>query len=275
MAIKTILVHLGDDADNANRLATALNLAKAQGAHLSGLYITRPRDLPVEVAGRAASVAYLEESAARAQENAQAAETAFRDACERARVPHDWIMEESFELSSLAVRSHAADLIVVSRGEDRYLEDRLRLRLSEELVMVTGLPVLLLPLGLPPVTPGRRILIAWKPTREAVRAIRDSLPLLATAEAVYLATVHPGTGDAVAALEIQQYLARHGVQAETLDLEAPDSSTGQTLLDAATAHQCDMLVLGAYGHSRLRELILGGVTRTLVRESRLPLLLSH
>lgn len=273
--MKTILVHLGDDADNANRLATALNLARAQAAHLSGLYITRPRDLPPEVAGRAASIAYLQESTARAQESAQAVETAFREACARARVPHDWIMEESFELPSLAVRSHAADLIIVSRGEDRYLEDRLRLRLSEELVMVTGLPVLLLPLGLPPVTPGRRILIAWKPTREAVRAIRDSLPLLATAEAVYLATVRPGTGDAIAALAVQQYLERHGVAARTLDLEAPDSDTGQTLLDAATAQECDMIVLGAYGHSRLRELILGGVTRTLVRESRLPLLLSH
>lgn len=275
MAIKTILVHLGDDQDCPARLKTAVGLAKRHRAHLVALYLTRPLDLPAEVAGRAASLPFLEERAAKAEETAKAVEAEFRAACERGALSFDWVVEESDHLESMSRHAHAADLVVVSRGPDRHFEDRFRLRLAEELVMVTGLPVLVLPAGLPAMEVGRRILVAWKPTREAVRALRDARPLLAAAEAVYLTTVHPTAGDAVATLAVQQYLERHEIAVQTLDVEEASGGTGATLLATAEAHGCDLLVSGAYGHARLREMILGGVTRSLMRGSRLPMLMSH
>jgi len=277
MALKTILVHLADDADAPARVAIAQALAKAHGAHLTALFISRPLDLPVEITGRGASLVYLEDSAAERDALARSLEAEFRATCEARGLSHDWIVEDSEHLDTLARHAHAADLIVVSRGPNRHLEDRVRLRLAEELVMVTGLPILILPPGFlaPAEVIGQRILIGWKPNREAVRAVRDALPLLQRAQRVLLATVRPTSEDAIATLEVAQYLARQEVTVETLDLAEAPGGIGETLLDAAAAHGCDLLVAGAYGHSRLREVLLGGVTRSLFRSATLPLLLSH
>jgi nucleotide-binding universal stress UspA family protein len=274
MGLKTILVHLANDEDHVARLATAMRLAKRHGAHLIALYITRPAERPAEVAGRTASLAYMRESAAEAEARARAVESEFTATCEREGLSYDWVMEDSEHLSSLAQRAHAADLVIVSRGPDVHFEDRFRLRLSEELVLVTGLPILILPPGAPALDPGQRVFVCWKPTREAVRALRDSLPLLAAAKSVHLGLVNPDKGDSVAALEIQQYLSRHGIKAQTLDLPA-QGSIGETLLAGAAAHGCDLIVSGAYGHTRLREVLTGGVTRSMLRHATVPLLLSH
>lgn len=277
MALKTILVHLADDADAPARVAVAQALAKAHGAHLTALFITRPLDLPVEVTGRGASIAYLEESAAKREEAARALEAGFRADCEARSIQHDWIVEDSDHLDTLARHAHAADLILVSRGPDLHLEDRFRLRLAEELVLVTGLPILVLPPGYQPpqAALGQRILIGWKPTREAVRAVRDALPLLRQAAKVLLTTVRPTSEDAIATLELVQYLARQEVTVETLDVVESAEGIGATLLDTASMHRCDLIVSGAYGHSRLREMLLGGVTRALFRKAAVALLLSH
>lgn len=274
MGLKTILVHLANDEDHVARLATAMRLAKRHGAHLIALYITRPGERPAEVAGRTASLAYMRESAEEAEARARAVESEFASTCEREGLSYDWVMEDSEHLDSLAQRAHAADLVIVSRGPDLHFEDRFRLRLSEELVLVTGLPIMILPPGAKAQDPGQRIFVCWKPTREAVRALRDSLPLLAAAQSVYLGLVNPDEGDSVAALEIQQFLSRHGVTAQTLDLPA-QGSIGESLLAGAAAHNCDLIVSGAYGHTRLREVLTGGVTRSLLRHATVPLLLSH
>ncbi len=275
MALKTILVHLADDPDHVARLATAMRLAKRHGAHLVALYVTQPYGLPHEVAGRGASLTYLRDSKTRTEEMARKVKAEFVAACDREGLTYDWLVEDSEHLDSLARHAQAADLVVVSRDADKHFEDRFRLLLPEELVMVTGLPILVLPPDFPSADPGRRILVCWKPTREAVRAIRDALPLLVAAEAVFIATVRPTTEDAVATLAVQQYLARHGVTVETLDVQEGSGGVGATLLHVAEAHGCDLVVSGAYGHARLREVLVGGVTRALFRHAKVPLLLSH
>ena len=277
MALTTILVHLARDADAPARLAVAERLAKTHGAHLTALYLARPLDLPAEIAGRGLSRAFLETEAERVAESARTLEEDFREQARRLGLSHDWIVADAEHLEALRTHAHAADVIVVSRGPEQALEDRVRLRLAEELVLVTGLPILILPEGYaaPAVAPGRRVLVAWKPTREAVRALRDALPILQRAERVLLTTVRPTEGDALAALEITHYLERQSVAAETLDVEENADGVAATLLAVAEAHGCDLVVAGAYGHSRLREVLFGGVTRDLFRSSRLPLLLSH
>jgi nucleotide-binding universal stress UspA family protein len=277
MALTTILVHLARDADAPARLAVAESLAKAHGAHLTALFLSRSLGLPPEIAGRGLSRAFLEGEAERAAESARSLEEEFRERASRRELSHDWIVADAEHLEALQTHAHAADLIIVSRGRDETLEDRVRLRLAEELVLVTGLPVLILPDGYAATAAalGRRVLVGWKATREAVRALRDALPILQRAERVLLTAVRPAEGDAVAALEITQYLARQGITADTIDVEANAGGIAATLLAVAEAHGCDLIVAGAYGHSRLREVLFGGVTRTLFRSSRLPLLLSH
>lgn len=276
MALTTILVHLADDADSPARLAVAETLAKAHGAHVTALFLTQPLGLAA-VTGRGLSRAYLEDAAERAQERARAVETDFREQAERLGLSHDWIVADADHLEALKTHTHAADLVIVSRVPDQALEDHVRLHMAEELVLATGLPVLILPEGFAaPAAPlGQRILVGWKHTRETVRALRDSLPLLQRARRVLLTTVRPQEGDALAALEMTQYLRRQGVTADTLDVDAEHGGIAPTLLAVAEAHGCDLLVAGAYGHSRLREILFGGVTRTLFRTSRIPLLLSH
>lgn len=275
MALKTILVHLADDPDHVSRLKVAKALAKQHGAHLTALFITRPLDFPPEITGRGASIAYAREAQARAEEKARALEAKFTETCRSSGLTHDWIVEDKEHLEALAQHAHAADLVVVSRGRNQHLEDRVRIRLAEELVMITGLPILVLPTGYEPGPLGRRIVVGWKPTREALSAVRDSLPLLQAAEKVDLVTIRPNSRDAISALEIQQYLRRQGVEAETCDFDEGPEGAGMTLLEVAQARQADLIVIGAYGHSRLREVILGGVTRTLFTRSSLPLLMRH
>ncbi len=275
MAFKTILVHVADDPDNAARLMTAQRLAKQEGAHLTALFAARSIEMPIT--GRGASLAFLESGLERARELAQALEEQFRSSCEARGQSHDWIVEDKEHLDSLARHAHAADLVVVSRSADQHLEDRFRLRLAEELVLITGLPILALPPGYraPERPPGKRVLVAWKPTREALRALRDALPLLRRAEKTFLVTVGPKAKDAVSLLEVSQFLQRHDVSVETRDVAEGEGGAGQTLIDQASAHGCDLIVAGAYGHARLRQVLMGGVSRRLLRHAPQALLLSH
>ncbi len=276
MALKTILVHLMNDPNHVSRMAVAKSLARQHGAFLTALYVTRPSERMQYIAGRGASQVFLEEAKKSAERHAEEVEQEFEAYCERNAVEHEWIVADGEHLELLAKHAHAADLLIVSRPSDEYLEDRVRTRLAEEVIMNSGLPVMVLPPGFGAEgdwTP-KRVLIGWKGTREAVRAVRDSLSILQKADSVLVGTVRPESEDAISTLEISQYLKRQGIESDTVDLQEGDG-TGKTLLAMAAAHGCDLLVAGAYGHSRLREIFTGGVTRTLLRHAEIPVLLSH
>lgn len=274
MGLKTIVVHLTNDEDHVVRMEVAKSLARQHDAFLTALYITRPSDNLQHIAGRGVSQVFLEEAMASAERHAKELELEFKDYCSRQNIPNEWIVADGEHLEELARHAHAADLLIVTRPQDENLEDRVRTRLAEQVIMNTGLPVMVLPPGFEDNWTPKRVLIGWKGTREAVRAVRDSLSILQQAEKVLVGTVHPNAEDAISTLEISKYLERQGIDAETIDL-MEDEGTGRTLLSMAQAHQCDLLVAGAYGHSRLREIFVGGVTRHLLRHSDMPLLLSH
>ena len=129
---------------------------------------------------------------------------------------------------------------------------------------------------------GTRVMVAWDGGREAARAVGDALPLLARAESVAVLVINPsqdGHGEQPGA-DIALHLARHGitVEAQHLEaqhLEAQDLSVGDALLSRLADQDIDLLVMGAYGHSRLRELVLGGVTRKIFQQMTVPVLMSH
>ena len=134
--------------------------------------------------------------------------------------------------------------------------------------------------------PARNVLIAWNASKEAARAVREALPLLARAEKVTLAIVdadrHPAALGDRPGEEVLAWLARHGIAAEVLlaqtsgqGLLKRPGDVGESLLMLAGEHGCDLMVLGAYGHSRFRETLLGGVTRTVLESMTLPVLMAH
>ena len=145
--------------------------------------------------------------------------------------------------------------------------------------MTSGRPVLAVPYAGDFPVVGERVLVAWNASREAARAVNDALPLLAQAKMVTVLAVNPrfgirGHGD-VPAADIALHLARHGVKAEAAHTASGDIADSQALLSYAADISADLIVAGAYGHSRAREVIFGGMTRTLLREMTVPVLFSH
>jgi nucleotide-binding universal stress UspA family protein len=124
---------------------------------------------------------------------------------------------------------------------------------------------------------GKRVLVAWNASREAARAVSDALPILAQAQSVEVVAFDPDGADhgEVAGADIALFLARHGVKASAARQSAPDIDVGSQILSRVADSNADLLVMGGYGHSRLRELALGGATRTVLDSMTLPVLMAH
>jgi nucleotide-binding universal stress UspA family protein len=279
MSYKTILLHL-NDVRRARRLAQAgAILAGAFDSHLIGLHVfpayrlTPPIPLPVggNVIGRIK--AHLRE------ETDQIA-AAFKDATVARPAAAEWrcITSERRDAALVVLeQGRAVDLIVASQSDPQWeLSDVLDF--PERLAIESGRPVLVVPNEATVPELPRRILVGWKPCREAARAVFDALPLLKAAEEVEVLTFDSGQPALEGQLpdtEIAAALARHGVDVVLASRQASDAAVGQELLRRASEMRADLLILGAYGHSRLRELAFGGVTRHVLREMTLPVLFSH
>jgi nucleotide-binding universal stress UspA family protein len=276
MSLKTILVHLANDAEHRSRLKVALNLARQHGAKVFALFIATPIGMPPAIAGRGASAVFLAEATKHAREVAAKLEKEFHAACEEDGIENAWLLVEGDHVDLMAEHAHTADIIIAGQPVIEHLEDHFRLRLPEELVMQSGLPVLVVPRGYDAEKPlGKKIVVAWKGTRECVRAVRDSLSILGEADKVLVLTVGAREGDALSKLEVMEHLRRHGIDGEAHNLAEIPGSVGQAIIDFTESHGCDMIVLGAYGHARWRQILLGGVTHEVLQESNVPLLMSH
>jgi nucleotide-binding universal stress UspA family protein len=141
----------------------------------------------------------------------------------------------------------------------------------------SGRPVLVMPAAWKGETIGKRVVVAWKPKREAARAVADAAPFLSEADQVTVVTVdaRPESQGAGAGRDICTNLARKGVAVELRNIDGMGQGAETALLDEARALEADLIVMGGYGHSRLREFVFGGVTRALSRTPPIPVLLSH
>jgi nucleotide-binding universal stress UspA family protein len=256
MAFKTILVVI-PPAEIDVRLNLALAIARAQAGtvvalHLVPVVAAVTGDLPPDIVeGRNASL----------RDGARAAEELVRGRAETAGVPLAWHIEEGDEIAIARQEAQLCDLAVV--GPD----------LARDLVFAGGAPVLAVPPSAGAARP-RRIMIAWDAGSEASRAVRDALPLLATADAVCAVAIDPPEGrDTLRELAV--FLRRHGISVETHRRKSGSTGTGRQLLNEAKILGADLLIMGAYGHSRFRQWVLGGATEEIFTLSRIPVLLSH
>jgi len=279
MKICEILVHL-DNAPRAEaRLAIAASLARQHAAHLTALQVI---DVAVPVmamgdggGGGAVIAELMEQMRQSALAAGQKLKTAFEAALAREGIMGEWRQVEGTTAEILALHGRYADLVVL--GQDDPEGDNAGV--LEAVLFDSGRPVLAIPFAGKFTKIGKRVLVGWNASREATRAVHDALPILAKAESttIFLANPKRGLGahgDEPGA-DIARHLARHGLKVEVAKAVADDVSDSALLLNHASDMGADLLVMGAYGHSRLREFILGGVTRSLLREMTVPVLLSH
>lgn len=188
----------------------------------------------------------------------------------------DVVAETALAQKEIVAHARCADLVVMSRG---HAPSRLRREILEKTLFDAGRPLLLLPHGWRGSRIGERVLIGWNASREAARAVSDALPILKRAAQVVVATVDArpspsGHGEAPGR-ELAAYLARHGVSVDVRNLDGMGRSDANVLMSAAMDMSADLAVMGAWGRSRAEERMFGGVTRELLDEAHMPLLLSH
>jgi len=275
MPIKSILVHLADDRTHVKRLDVAFELAHRFGAHLSALYVTTPVSMPAAITGRGASHAYTAQALEHNRATAARLEVEFKERCRRQGLAGEWRCETGDHLERLDVHSRYADLAIVSPGKSKSLEDQIALVMPEQLPLTSTCPVLIVPDAWTGKTIGSRALISWKSTRESARTVHGAVPLLSKAGSVRVVTVGAEGDDHLPGAEIGTYLARHGITVEVAALAGQDERVGGVILADAKESGADLLVMGAYGHHRLRELVFGGTTRHVLYHATLPLLMMH
>jgi nucleotide-binding universal stress UspA family protein len=281
MAYKTVLAHLNDKARLSRVLEPAAEIASAFEAHLTGLSITPPAVVvPAGMPGAPETVIVDDHCMAYRAENPQM-KAAFEAMARAQNLPAEWCEIEAGTRTVADValeHAHAADLIVAAQTDPKWPGSG-HLDVADRLVMGSGRPVLVIPNEGSREAMGRKILVAWNARREAARAVFDALPLLQRAGAVKCVWVNPQSEDATAqdlpAVDICISLARHGVNCEAAETVRPNANVGRTLLDCAKDYGADLLVMGCYGHSRLRELVMGGATDHVLKNMTIPVLMSH
>ncbi len=280
MAYKNLLVLIDDTKANAGRVAAALALARNQEAHATGLYVIGEPDLSGFVRAQIPSDV-LEEQRSQTETAAKAAAEAFRKLADGEGVPADTRIARAraHDMAALVARqARYADLVIAGQPERDDPGPGGRGMLAD-LVLTAGRPVLVVPFIGAARPIGRTVTVAWDAGREAARALADAMPLLEAAERVHVLVVNPERGPHAHGPEpgadIALSLARHGVKTQVEVTAAPDIEEGEAILSWLADSGSDLLVMGAYGHGRLRELILGGVSRVILESMTVPVLMAH
>jgi nucleotide-binding universal stress UspA family protein len=275
MLTKTIVVHLEHSDLGRARVATAVELATRQRAHLTGLFLSL-EDFDGDLYGRARGRVLDGARQDRISAESLQARLHFEATCKSAGLgSFRFASEIGEDERDLEAHARAADLLIVSDVQERSMEDRFVRGLPETLALSSGLPVLVLPQEFEGAFDPQNVLVAWKSSREAVRAVRDNLTLLRDAERVTVLSV--GTSEETRRLPADQvihFLERHCIQAE-LRKDYGDNQAGKVLMSTAEEIGADAVIMGANGHPSWRNLILGNTTRYVLRHHRMPLILSH
>ena len=273
MPYKTILVHLANDPGHMERLDCAIGLAERFGAHLTAIYIATPIGMPAEVTGRGASLGYLAAATETAREWAVEVEAECRKCCQALDLSLEWRVDQGEHTEVLGRHAHFADLTVVSQ-HPHDLAHRIGSHFPDDVPLTSGGPVLMLPRRHSGPVAAARPLVAWKSTAHAARAVRQALPFLQAADNTMLITVGGEEGE-LPGTEIASMLHRHGVTVEIHNEDGDDRHAGEIVVAQAKALDCDLVVMGAHGHSRLRELVLGSTTQHVFNHADKPLLVAH
>ena len=285
MTIKDILVQMDSGAACAARLDLAVGLAQLHEAHLTALCVFDLNLVPgagYSAMGFEYSTALIEQQS-ELRDNAFAAaakvEAIFRERLRREGLPGEWRLVEGAADAAIGLQARYADLVILGQGDPNQPGVAGWTPVIEQVLFTAGRPVLVVPYAGRFAQIGRQVLVGWDAGREATRAVHDALPLMHKAEAVTVLAIDahsglPGHGEEPTA-DICAHLARHGLPVTGAQTSSDGLDAADILLNYAADLGADLIVIGGYGHSRFREMVLGGMTRGLLKQMTVPVLLSH
>lgn len=269
MSIKCIVVHMAYDKRHLARLRLSVGLAKRFDAHLNVVYATPKPDYPAGMIGRAASLAFLDDAKDEEEQRVNAIKAEVDQACKDLR-SWEWHEEHGGVDELMICWAHLADLVVVEQEPREDVDETVNFRMSDHLVVSAGCEMLLVPWNWEGEVAGKRILIAWKNTAEAIKAIRGALSFLREAEEVLILASASDEHVDVPGSDLATYLGYHGIKATVLK---PNRNAGKGILRAAGQQGCDLIIMGAFAHSRLRQLFAGGATDYVMTHTTIPVLM--
>lgn len=277
MALRDILVHIDHTAPCEKRVQIAVELAANQGAELTGLYSKANAFMEYRTSG-------LEKRREKHAKDSEKLRERFAPMAEKADVKLNWITapfdrKEDFVTDQVIFYTQHFDLVVVGQYDVDIHDGSVPLDLAERLVMESGRPVLVIPYAGKFDSLGKRVVVAWNTARESVRALNDAMPIMRDAKKVKVVAINPRQKGKrhgqIPSADIVQHLIRHGVNAVGDYFDTKGVDEGNLLLNTAAEERADLLVMGAYGTHRFRELILGGATSTVLKQMTTPVLMSH
>jgi len=279
MTYRSLLVHLGSDPLCAARTQAALTLAKDLDCHLVGVAPTGLVYLPASPEAPMPLLDYADLAMNALREQAGRALQRFRDDCAAAGLrSYEGVIDEAEPAASLVRHAHCSDLTVLSQANPDASNHRVAQELLEQVVLHSARPTLILPYAGRAASIGQHALVAWDDSREAARALSDALPLLRRAAQVHVVQWNEAGDDERglhARLEaLAKWLLWQGVAAE-VQIESSGIGIAEALLSRASDLSIDLIVMGAYGHTRWTERMLGGATRGLLASMTVPVLMSH
>jgi len=294
MPLKDVLVHTDNSGNSTVRLEYATRLAEAHDANLTGLYVAatpeksvrsyrRTPNYIVPDMGGSSLKDYDEKAHALQDEHdehaklaAQRAHGRFDEASIARKIRHDWVHTEGSMADALTHHARFCDVAIVGQPgpeSQRHFGETP----TDHLILSVGHPVLVVPNLADDFTVGKRIMVAWDRSPLATRAVHNSRPFLRNADSVHILAINlvpehhgnvPGSG-------ICEHLAHHDIKATPVHVDSGSESLSDVMLAKAKELDIDLIIMGAYGHSRLREKILGGNTYDLLNNSPIPLLMNH
>ena len=281
--IATITVFLDATSSGLKRAVHAATLAQRWGAHVVGVHVTFAGvNLPPSMSyarGREAArqvIAYEHQLEASAEAATAIVGAQFRAVCAKRDVPCEFRrIDRGSSAEDAVVNSLHSDLVVVGHPEPNGLPEYMS---PERILLASGVPLLVVPNAWGGETIGSRVLVAWNATREARRAISDSLDFLVAAKSVRVLVIDPADRHhhgAEPGADIALQLARHGAHVDVEQVNSLGNPVAEVILHYALKRGSDLLVIGAYSHARLKEMLLGGVTRTLLAQMPVPVLTSR
>ncbi len=278
--IKDILVHIPTERPARPVIDGSISLALTYGAHLDALavgYISMSTAFAIDGAAAIAAEA-IEQERLEALLRAHTAADVFELAARNAGISHSWRSAAAFPAeagASIAAATRLYDLAVVLQPDAE--QTSFDNAIPQEILFQSGRPVLFIPYIFHGNFEAKRIGICWDGSRLAARALRDAMPFLEKADALTIITIkEAGKEDAETSAEkLVQHLARINLQATIRALDASHAGIQPLISSMASDEGLDLLVMGGYGHSRLQEVILGGVTRSALRSMTVPTLMSH
>ena len=284
MGFNDLLVHVDATANGQTRVQIAAQLAVRHRSHVTGFFVRKPPTTSLDLTFFADSdlevplyQRHLQRIGADDEAKLRQSREVFETELAREKIDGDWLVVDGSPAAAIEASARFAELVIV--GQESPDGAPPSENFAAELALACGRPVLAIPQSVSTGEFGNRILIAWSGSRESARAVGDAMPLLKRAAFVALVAVQQPWESIETGMEelakLERHLAHCQVKAERYVVQAPEHAAGDEILARAEHASCDLIVMGVYGHSRLREIVLGGASRTVLKSTSLPVLLSH